>query len=107
MKGMELIEALEDIREDWIEDAMPTGRRRPPNWLKHLSLAACLILMIGFSATLLMRFGAEPQQKAATPDAASAMPLPASQEEQEQKEQTEEELFYAQLYQLARQSMED
>ena len=107
MKGMDLIEALEDIREDWIEDAMPTGRRRPPNWLKHLSLAACLILMIGFSATLLMRFGAEPQQKAAAPDAASAMPLPASQEEQEQEEQTEEELFYAQFYQLDRQSMED
>ena len=35
------------------------------------------------------------------------MPLPASQEEQEQEAQTEEELFYAQFYQLDRQSMED
>ena len=40
MKGMDVIDALAEVREDWLEDAAPKGRRKPPQWAKVLSLAA-------------------------------------------------------------------
>ena len=102
MKGMDLIEALGDIREDWIEDAMPMGMRRPPKWLKYLSLAACVVLMIAFSAALLLRPAAKQQGNNADSGDTPRAPVSSSQDELDA-----EELFYAQFYQLNRQSMED
>lgn len=102
MKGMDLIEALGDIREDWIEDAMPMGRRRPPKWLKYLSLAACVVLMIAFSAALLLRPAAKQQGNNADSGDTPRAPVSSSQDELDA-----EKLFYAQFYQLNRQSMED
>lgn len=110
MKGMDLIDALGDIREDWIEDAMPMGRRQPPRWLKYLSLAACAVLMIAFSTTLLLRDGTEQPGSSADPGEAPQAPVSSAREEQDVQSQEEldaEKLFYAQFYQLDRQSMED
>ena len=48
MKGMDVIDALADVREDWLEDAAPKGGRKPPKWAKYLSLAACLTVLAAF-----------------------------------------------------------
>ena len=104
MKGMDVIEAMADIREDWLEDAAPKGGRKPPKWAKFLSLAACLTVLIAFSGVLLLRFSGGQSQQVQTPNAA-AITTESSQEEESQS-LSEQEQFYACFYQLDRSSME-
>lgn len=105
MKGMDVIDALADIREDWLEDAAPKGGRKPPKWAKYLSLAACLTVLAAFSGMMLLRFtGGQGQQGSVkTPDGA-AVTTESSQEEAAAL--SEQEQFYACFYQLDRSTME-
>lgn len=102
MKGMDVIDALADVREDWLEDAAPKGVRKPPRWAKFLSLAACMTLLVAFSGVLILRFrsGQGQQNSVQTPD--GTITAASSQEEQSEQEQ-----FYSCFYQLDRDSMED
>ncbi len=104
MKGMDVIDALTDIREDWLEDAAPKGGRKPPKWAKVLSLAACLTVLAAFSGIMLRRFvGGQGQQGSVqTPDIAAI----TSSQEGETPALSEQERFYACFYQLDRSSME-
>ena len=99
MKGMDVIDALADVREDWLEDAAPKGGRKPPKWAKYLSLAACLTVLAAFSGMMLLRFtGGQGQQGSVqTPDGA-AVTTESSQEEAATL--SEQERFYACFYQL-------
>lgn len=101
MKGMDVIDALADVREDWLEDAAPKGVRKPPRWAKFLSLAACMTLLVAFSGVLILRFrsGQGQQNSVQTPD--GTITAASSQEEQSEQEQ-----FYSCFYQLDRDSME-
>ena len=101
MKGMDVIDALADVREDWLEDAAPKGIRKPPRWAKFLSLAACMTLLVAFSGVLILRFrsGQGQQNSVQTPD--GTITAASSQEEQSEQEQ-----FYSCFYQLDRDSME-
>ena len=105
MKGMDVIDALADVREDWLEDAAPKGGRKPPKWAKYLSLAACLTVLAAFSGMMLLRFtGGQGQQGSVqTPDGA-AVTTESSQEEAAAL--SEQEQFYACFYQLDRSTME-
>ena len=105
MKGMDVIDALADVREDWLEDAAPKGGRKPPKWAKYLSLAACLTVLAAFSGMMLLRFtGGQGQQGSVqTPDGA-AVTTESSQEEAATL--SEQEQFYACFYQLDRSTME-
>lgn len=101
MKGMDVIDALAEVREDWLEDAAPKGVRKPPRWAKFLSLAACMTLLVAFSGVLILRFrsGQGQQNSVQTPD--GTITAASSQEEQSEQEQ-----FYSCFYQLDRDSME-
>ena len=101
MKGMDVIDALAEVREDWLEDAAPKGVRKPPRWAKFLSLAACMTLLVAFSGVLILRFrsGQGQQNSIQTPD--GTITAASSQEEQSEQEQ-----FYSCFYQLDRDSME-
>lgn len=101
MKGLDVIDALAEVREDWLEDAAPKGGRKPPKWAKFLSLAACMTLLVAFSGVLILRFrsGQGQQNSVQTPD--GTITAASSQEEQSEQEQ-----FYSCFYQLDRDSME-
>ena len=106
MKGLNVIDALADIREDWLEDAAPKGERKPPRWAKCLSLAACLTALIAFSGVMLLRFtGGKGQQGSVQTPSAAAVTTESSREEETQT-MSEQEQFYACFYQLDRSSME-
>lgn len=105
MKGMDVIDALADIREDWLEDAAPNGGRKPPKWAKYLSLAACLTVLAAFSGMMLLRFtGGQGQQGSVQTPAGAAVTAESSQEEAAAL--SEQEQFYACFYQLDRSTME-
>lgn len=105
MKGMDVIDALADIREDWLEDAAPKGRRKPPKWAEYLSLAACLTVLAAFSGMMLLRFtGGQGQQGTVQTPNLTAATAESSQEEAASL--SEQEQFYACFYQLDRTTME-
>lgn len=105
MKGMDVIDALADIREDWLEDAAPKGGRKPPKWAKYLSLAACLTVLAAFSGMMILRFtGGQGQQGSVQTPATAATTAESSQEEAAAL--SEQERFYACFYQLDRSTME-
>ncbi len=107
MKGMDVIEALGEIREDWLEDAAPKGTRKPPQWIKYLSLAACLVLLAGFSGLTLTRvLHGEAGQNAAQPPAEQAS-IPAAMPEDSAEEDSEREIFFQRFYQLDQNSVLD
>ena len=114
MKGMNVIDALANVREDWLEDAAPKGGRKPPKWAKVLSLAACLTVLVVFSGVMLLRFaGGQGQQGSVQTPNLAAVAAESSQEESpalsEQEEEpplSEQEQFYACFNELDRSSME-
>jgi hypothetical protein len=105
MKGMDVIDALAEVREDWLEDAAPKGGRKPPQWAKLLSLAACLTVLVAFSGVMLLRFvGGQGQQGSVQTPSIAAAAAESSQEEAPAL--SEQEQFYACFYQLDQSSME-
>lgn len=104
MKGMDVIDALAEVREDWLEDAAPKGGRKPPKWAKVLSLAACLTVLVAFSGVMLLRFtGGQGQQGSVqTPNIAEV----GESSQEEAPVLSEQEQFYACFYELDRSSME-
>ena len=106
MKGMDVIDALAEVREDWLEDAAPKGGRKPPQWAKLLSLAACLTVLVAFSGVMLLRFvGGQGQQGSVQTPNLTAATAESSQPEKAPA-LSEQEQFYACFYQLDRSSME-
>ncbi len=106
MKGMDVIDALADVREDWLEDAAPKGGSKPPKWAKFLSLAACLTVLVAFSGIMFLRFvGGQGQQGSVQTPNAAAVTTESSQAEESQT-LSEQEQFYACFYQLDRSTME-
>ena len=106
MKGMDVIDALAEVREDWLEDAAPKGGRKPPKWAKGLSLAACLTVLVAFSGVMLLRFvGGQGQQGSVQTPSIAAAAAESSQAE-EAAALSEQEQFYACFYQLDQSSME-
>ena len=104
MKGLDVIDALAEVREDWLEDAAPKGGRKPPKWAKVLSLAACLTVLVAFSGVMLLRFtGGQGQQGSVqTPNIAAV----GESSQEEAPVLSEQEQFYACFYELDRSSME-
>ena len=103
MKGMNVIDALANVREDWLEDAAPKGGSKPPKWAKVLSLAACLTVLVAFSGVMLLRFaGGQGQGSVQTPSLAAV----GESSQEEAAALSEQEQFYACFYELDRSSME-
>ena len=108
MKGIEILEALADIREDWLEDAAPKGGKKPPRWVCAVSIAACAALLLAFSGSLLIRFSdsTAEQSPGQLPDAPAASTAPVPENQDSTQEASEQERFFACFYQLERASME-
>lgn len=104
MKGMDVIDALTDVREDWLEDAAPKGGSKPPRWAKVLSLAACLTVLVAFSGVMLLRFasGQGQQGSVQTPNIVAV----GESSQEEAPSLSEQEQFYACFNELDRSSME-
>ncbi len=108
MKGIEIIEALADIREDWLEDAAPRGEKKPPRWVCAVSIAACVTLLLAFSGSLLIRFSVSTGEQGSVqlPDAPAASTALSSENQGSTQEDAEQEQFFDCFYQLDRASME-
>lgn len=73
MKNEKLLDAIGEVRDEYIQDAevMPAKR---PGWVRWGAIAACCCLLVG-SVTLGQQFLSQPERDSGTPDAGGAVSM--------------------------------